>query len=147
MSRRTGSGPPAQAPCFARKLNRGENPAEKLENRFDVAGYLDYQGEIFAKRFNVETYNALSKAMDLFDLSDEEIKRISAEVFLIGISSDWLFPASDVRDLTEKMKNLGANAEYIEMISPDGHDAFLSDTTKMNEILKICLEIGNRTRI
>ena len=133
---------------FARKPNRnGENPAEKLENRFDVAGYLDYQGEIFKQRFNVETYNALSKAMDLFDLSDEEIKRISAEVFLVGISSDWLFPASDVRDLAEKMKNLGANAEYIEMISPDGHDAFLSDTAKMNEILRICLERGNRTRI
>jgi homoserine acetyltransferase len=30
--------------------------------------------------------------------------------------------------------NVGAN--YIEMISPDGHDAFLSDTAKMSEILR-----------
>jgi homoserine O-acetyltransferase len=122
---------------FARRRNRsGENPAAKMENRFDVAGYLDYQGEKFTRRFDAESYNALSKAMDLFDLSDDEIKRITARVSLVGISSDWLFPASDVENLSEKMKNLGVRAEYIEMISPDGHDAFLSDTRQMSEILK-----------
>lgn len=122
---------------FARRPNRsGENPAAKMENRFDVAGYLDYQGEKFTRRFDAESYNALSKAMDLFDLSDNEIKRITARVSLVGISSDWLFPASDVENLSEKMKNLGVRAEYIEMISPDGHDAFLSDTRQMSEILK-----------
>jgi homoserine O-acetyltransferase len=122
---------------FARRPNRGgENPAAKMENRFDIAGYLDYQGEKFVERFDAESYNALSKAMDLFDLSDEKIKRITAPVSLVGISSDWLFPASDVENLTEKMKKLGVRAEYVEMISPDGHDAFLSDTRQMNEILK-----------
>lgn len=122
---------------FARRPNRnGENPAAKMENRFDVAGYLDYQGEKFTRRFDAESYNALSKAMDLFDLSDNLIKRITARVSLVGISSDWLFPASDVENLSEKMKNLGVRAEYIEMISPDGHDAFLSDTRQMSEILK-----------
>ena len=106
-----------------------------MENRFDVAGYLDYQGEKFTRRFDAESYNALSKAMDLFDLSDAEIERITARVSLVGISSDWLFPASDVENLSEKMKNLGVRAEYIEMISPDGHDAFLSDTRQMSAIL------------
>jgi hypothetical protein len=36
---------------FARRPNRnGENPAAKMENRFDVAGYLDYQGEKFVQK-------------------------------------------------------------------------------------------------
>ena len=121
---------------FARQPNRnGENPTAKLDNRFDIAGYLDYQGEKFAKRFDAESYNVLSKAMDLFDLSDAEIERITARVSLVGISSDWLFPAPDVKDLTERMSKLGVRAEYVEMISPDGHDAFLSDTRRMSEIL------------
>ncbi len=122
---------------FARRPNRtGENPSTKLENRFDIAGYLDYQGEKFVKRFASGAYNALSKAMDLFDLTDTEIQKITAKVSLVGISSDWLFPASDVRDLAKRIKHQGIDTEYIEMISPDGHDAFLSDTVQMSEILR-----------
>ncbi len=122
---------------FARQPNRnGENPFAKLEDRFDIAGYLDYQGEKFVERFDVESYNVLSKAMDLFDLTDAEIQKITAKISLVGISSDWLFPATDVRDLAERMKSQGVNTDYIEMNSTDGHDAFLSDTAQMSKILR-----------
>ncbi len=121
---------------FSRRPNRsGENPRAAFEHRFDVAGYLDYQGETFKNRFDAETFKIISKAMDLFELSDEEIRRVKAETYLVGISSDWLFPSNDVRKLAERFNRNGAKAEFIEMVSPDGHDAFLSDTAKMNEIL------------
>jgi len=130
---------------FARKPNRnGENPFENVENRFDVAGYLDFQGEKLTERFDAKTYNLLSKAMDLFDLSNEEIGRIRAKISLVGISSDWLFPATDVFNLAEKMKRLGIDAEYFEIVSDDGHDAFLSDAAQTSEILrKILSAEGN----
>lgn len=122
---------------FSRKPNRnGENPRESFENRFDVAGYLDYQGEIFKNRFDAETFRIISKAMDLFELTDEEIEQIKAKTYLVGISSDWLFPASDIENLTKRLVNNGVNAEYVHLDSPDGHDAFLSDTAGMSEILK-----------
>lgn len=122
---------------FARKPDRkGENPRERFESRFDIAGYLDYQGEIFKNRFDAETFKIISKAMDLFELNDEETKQIKARSFLIGISSDWLFPAADVKELAIRLSAGGVNAEYIDFISPDGHDAFLSDTVKMGEILR-----------
>src|SRR5204863_7215736 len=36
---------------FARNIDRnGGNPYENLDERFDVEGYLDYQGSIFAAR-------------------------------------------------------------------------------------------------
>ncbi|MEZ5425057.1 MAG: alpha/beta fold hydrolase [Pyrinomonadaceae bacterium] len=122
---------------FARRPNRnGEMPHEEAESRFDVAGYLDHQGEIFEKRFEPESYRLITKMMDLFELSDEKIRQIRARTFFIGISTDWLFPARDVRALAEKFESEGVETEYIELISPDGHDAFLSDTEKMNEILR-----------
>ncbi len=122
---------------FARQLNRnGENPFAKLENRFDIAGYLDYQGDKFVKRFDADAYNTLSKAMDLFDLTETEIQKITARVSLVGISSDWLFPATDVWHLAQRMKSQDIDAHYIEMTSPDGHDAFLSDTGQMSKILR-----------
>jgi homoserine O-acetyltransferase/O-succinyltransferase len=122
---------------FARKPNRnGENPRKSFEHRYDVAGYLDYQSEIFKNRFDAETFKIISKAMDLFELSDEEIRAIKAKVSLVGISSDWLFPAADVKKLAERLSANSIKNEYVDFISDDGHDAFLSDTAKMNEILK-----------
>ncbi len=122
---------------FARKPNRnGENPHLDYEHRFDIAGYLDYQGEIFQQRFDTESYKLITKIMDLFELSDEEIQTIKAKTYLIGISSDWLFPSKDVKTLAEIFQKNGVNIEFIELISDDGHDAFLSDTEKTNEILR-----------
>ncbi len=129
---------------FARKPNRnGENPRLDYDKRFDIAGYLDYQGEIFEKRFDAESYKLISKLMDLFDLSDAEIQKIKAETFLIGISSDWLFPSKDVKNLAERFTANGVNTEFVELVSNDGHDAFLSDTEKMNEILREIFNEGN----
>lgn len=122
---------------FARKHNRnGENPSTNYESRFDVAGYLDYQGEVFETRFDPDSYKLITKVMDLFELSDEEIKQIKAEVSLIGISSDWLFPVKDVKKLNQRLKSKGIKSKFLELESNNGHDAFLSDTVKMNEILR-----------
>ena len=132
---------------FGRKPNRnGENPGENYNSRFDVAGYLDYQGEIFTKRFNADSYRIITKAMDLFDLTDAEISRITAKVSLIGISSDWLFPISDVENLAERFELNGVETDFIKFNSIDGHDAFLSDTTQMSEILADILPPTSHSR-
>ena len=122
---------------FSRRHNRnGENPRERFENRFDIAGYLDYQGEKFIERFDKETHKIITKAMDLFELNETEIAQITATNYLIGISSDWLFPALDVKKFADRCVFNGVNAEFIEFISPDGHDAFLSDSAQMIKILR-----------
>ncbi|MEK7724735.1 MAG: alpha/beta fold hydrolase, partial [Acidobacteriota bacterium] len=122
---------------FGRKPNRnGENPKKHHKNRFDIAGYLDYQGEIFRNRFELESYRIITKAMDLFDLTDEQIQQISAKTHLVGISSDWLFPSKDVLDLAKRFRRNGVDTTFTELISEDGHDAFLSDTGKMSNVLR-----------
>ncbi len=55
---------------YARKPNRnGEDPLRSLHERFDVAGYLDYQGEKFVQRFDANSYLVITKLMDTFDLA------------------------------------------------------------------------------
>ncbi|MEP6944335.1 MAG: alpha/beta fold hydrolase [Acidobacteriota bacterium] len=122
---------------FGRKPNRnGEDPGKRRRDRFDIGGYLDHQGDRFRDRFELESYDLITKAMDLFDLTDDDIRRISAKVSLVGISSDWLFPASDVRILKERLASYGVDAEYHEIISDDGHDAFLSDVEETSSVLR-----------
>ncbi len=121
---------------FGRKPNRnGENPKANRNDRFDIGGYLDHQGDAFRERFEIESYDLISKAMDLFDLTDEDINSIDAKVALVGISSDWLFPATDVRRLTRRFQQNGVDAAYFEIESDDGHDAFLSDPAEMSRVL------------
>src|SRR3974377_2501900 len=114
------------AVCFcrarcARKPNRnGEDPLQSMHHRFDVAGYLDYQGEKFVQRFDANSYLVISKLMDTFDLAHgyaseaEALKRIQAHISLVGITSDWLFPPEDVCALAERIQAEGAPCEYPE---------------------------------
>jgi homoserine O-acetyltransferase/O-succinyltransferase len=132
---------------FARRPDRsGEDPQTSLDGRYDVAGYLDYQGEIFTPRFDANSYLVLSKAMDTFDPartygSDSAAwRRIRAALLLVGISSDWLFPPGHVKSLAERARALGVNATYAELESSHGHDGFLADAEALAHLVELHLE-------
>jgi homoserine O-acetyltransferase len=56
-------------------------------------------------------------------------------MLFVGISSDWLFPASEVRETTGKVRKAGAEARYEEIESPSGHDAFLKDWDQLRAVV------------
>ena len=121
---------------FARKPDRSGDP-----DRFDVAGYLDYQGEKFVERFDADAYVALTRTMDSFDPTrgfqspEAAYSRIKAEVTLVGISSDWLFPPQEIAALAETIAKAGVSCDYRELLSSHGHDAFLAEPDDLAELL------------
>lgn len=126
---------------FERKPDRsGEDP--RSGGRFDVAGYLDHQGEKFIERFDANTYLAITRIMDLFDpvrrygSAAEAWGRIEAEVKLVGISSDWLFPPAEIVAMAEAMRAAGVRCEYRELVSDHGHDAFLAEPELLTAVMK-----------
>ncbi len=112
-----------------------------IGGRFDVESYLYYQGASLARRFDANSYLYLSRAMDLFDISEDypsleaALSRIQGKALFVGIRSDFLFPAAQVRWLAEKLKVAGGDATYVELDSPHGHDAFLKEWGQMAEAL------------
>ncbi len=121
-----------------RRANRtGPAPWESDAGRFDIAGYLDHQGEVFLDRFDPDSYGIITHAMDLFDPARDygsaalAFERITARVLLVGINSDWLFPAAHVRALNAQLRNAGVESEYHELHSDHGHDAFLAEPEKL----------------
>jgi homoserine O-acetyltransferase/O-succinyltransferase len=120
---------PAVAPTFSPIL--GE--------RFDIENYLYYQGNQLAQRFDANSYLYISRAMDLYDVSDgyasleDALRRIRSQILLVGIRSDFLFPAAHMRWLAERIQSLGGNARYVELTSPHGHDAFLKEWSQLTE--------------
>jgi homoserine O-acetyltransferase len=120
-----------------RKPDRGGDDPWKDEGlpggRFDVSGYLDHQGEKFNSRFDANSYLAVARMMDLFDPARayaspaEAWRRIQARLTLVGISSDWLFPVSEVSALAAAIQASGIHCEYCELVSSHGHDSFLAE--------------------
>jgi homoserine O-acetyltransferase len=135
---------------YGRNPNRnGEDPwgldgqgGGLVGGRFDIAGYLDHQGQRFIERFDANSYLALLRTMDTWDpmrgysSAEEAFGRIRARLSFIGISSDWLFPAPAVRRLADAVRAAGVQADYREMISDHGHDAFLAEQAELVRLLQ-----------
>ncbi len=135
---------------FGRNPNReGEDPwclNEKggglTGGRFNIAGYLDYQGQRFIERFDANAYLAILRTMDTWDplrgfsSAQEAFGRIRARLSFIGISSDWLFPEAMVREFANAVRAAGAEADYREMVSDHGHDAFLAEQAALVKLLQ-----------
>jgi homoserine O-acetyltransferase len=135
---------------FGRNPNRnGEDPwglddlgGGLIGGRFDVAGYLDHQGQRFIDRFDANAYLAILRTMDTWDplhghsSPTEAFRGIRARLSFVGISSDWLFPPEQVRQFAYTIGAAGVPADYREMVSAHGHDAFLAEQAELVRLLQ-----------
>jgi homoserine O-acetyltransferase len=130
----------------------GREPVEPLAGRFEmwqrfqVERYLDYHGAKLARRFDANSYLLLTKAMDLHDLGRgrggeaNALRRITAPVLSVGITSDILYPPHQQRELADGIDDVGGRATYVEIDSPHGHDAFLIEFEQVAAALLPFLE-------
>jgi homoserine O-acetyltransferase len=63
------------------------------------------------------------------------VRRIEAPVLAMGVSSDILYPAYQSREIVDHVVAAGGDAEYVELDSPHGHDAFLLEFDQVGEAL------------
>src|SRR6185437_3988488 len=102
------------------------------------SSYQNYQGEKLVNRFSSHSYWYLTKAMDSHNVGrgrgnvEKTLKEIKNNILVIGISSDILFPVSEQKYLVEHMPH----AVYEEIDSFYGHDGFLIETEKIEELVR-----------
>jgi homoserine O-acetyltransferase/O-succinyltransferase len=130
---------PGQWERFGRRPAGRPALFREFGGRFEIESYLHYQGRDLVGRFDANSYLYLSRAMDLYDVAGgydsdtEALSRVSADLLFVGITSDWLFPASEVKETAEKARRAGADARYAEIDTLSGHDAFLKDWAELGE--------------
>jgi homoserine O-acetyltransferase len=139
---------------FGRRLREKEVPAFDLTFDFEVESYLHYQGELFTRRFDANTYLYITKALDYFDLTDG--RGVLVETFrdlpddmrflVIAFSSDWLYPAYQSKEIVKALKGNGLDCSYLEMRSSHGHDAFLLENLDLTRMIWHFLESTARLR-
>jgi homoserine O-acetyltransferase/O-succinyltransferase len=130
----TGSNPDGEDPW-------GPNGCGLIGGRFDIAGYLDYQGKRFIDRFDANTYLAILRTMETWDplrgqSPVQAFGGVRAQLSFVGISSDWLFPHDAVRQFAQTVRSAGVEADYREMASTHGHDAFLAEQAELVRLLQ-----------
>jgi homoserine O-acetyltransferase/O-succinyltransferase len=122
---------------FANRPDRaGGDPANRLDDRFDVEGYLAYQGVRFAARMDANTYRTLTRAMDLFDLRGAERPAGSTQLTFVGITGDQLFFPAHIRAVAERWAAAGWRSAFRELASSHGHDAFLAEAGALGSLLR-----------
>ena len=132
---------------FGRSLQAREQPAYTLaEPEFAVESYLAYQGQKFVERFDANSYLYITKAIDYFDIGADygslraALAHASASFLVVSFSSDWLYPAEQMVEMVEELWGLGRRVEYTHIEAPFGHDSFLVEVDRMEEVVGGYLE-------
>ena len=105
---------------------------------FKVESYLKHQENKFIERFNPLSYYLLSQTLDTHSIARDRgtsfaivLNQILAKSLIIGIESDMLCPIQDQLFMHKHIKN--STFECIESVY--GHDGFLVESQKINEII------------
>ena len=120
---------------FGREQATAEPPHEHpFGIDFEVESYLEAHANRFIGAFDANCYLYLSRAMDLFDAADHggTLERALSQVELeqalvIGVESDFLFPAHQQADLATALAPHVKDVDFKRLSSIQGHDSFLVD--------------------
>lgn len=114
-------------------FGKTQQDVDQRWDSFCASSYQRYQGEKLRKRFSLESYYYLSKAMDShhigrhFGSVEAALRRIRSRTLAIGIDTDILFPPHEQEFLAENI----VNSEFVKIHSDYGHDGFLIEADQI----------------
>ncbi|HEY5647817.1 MAG TPA: homoserine O-acetyltransferase [Pseudomonadales bacterium] len=112
---------------------------------FEVESYLEAHANKFIGTFDPNCYLYLSRAMDLFDITDhggslhEGLSRVRLDrAMIIGVETDFLFPVEQQEELAVGLKEFVPDVAFRRMDSRQGHDSFLVDMDRFRPAIASC---------
>ena len=132
---------------FNRDYQTGEDPYAwqdgKRTGRFALESYLEHHADKLARRFDANTYIALTNAMTLFDLgrgrdgTAAALSAITAPLTVVGINSDRLFPVHQQQHIVEHAPGAG-DLHIVDSLV--GHDGFLVEDEQVARYVAVALD-------
>ena len=114
-----------------------------------MESYLRHQGLSFVERFDANSYLYITRAMDYYDIADDHGGSLAsaftasrARFCLVSFDTDWLYPTAESRIIVHALNASGAQASFVELSSPFGHDAFLLECPELNRVVDGFLKGG-----
>ena len=113
--------------------------------RYAVESYLDHQAEKLSRRFDANTYIALTEAMISHDIGRERggvaaaLESIKIPVVVVSIDTDRLFPGRLQAEIVEFTPTA---APLVTISSPFGHDGFLVEVESVGNVIRTALDLA-----
>jgi homoserine O-acetyltransferase/O-succinyltransferase len=126
---------------FGRRLQERSDFSFNFESDFEVESYLHHQGAKFVRRFDANSVLYITKAADYFDLTGNGEAAMSGlaeadiRFLVISFSSDWLYPTYQSKELVRALKRGGMDVSFCEIKADCGHDAFLIENERLQEMV------------
>lgn len=131
---------------FGRQEQAGEDPYAFIDGRrsgrFAMESYLSHHADKLARRFDANTYIALTNAMTLFDLgrgrggAEAALAAITAPLTVVGINSDRLFPVHQQQHIAAHAPGAG-DLHIVDSLV--GHDGFLVEDEQVARYVDLAL--------
>ena len=124
------------APAYNATQQDRDNPADAAFER-RAHTYQQHQGEKLRRRFNAFSYYRMTEAVDSHNIGRgrgsvaDALRQIKARTLVVAISSDILFPV----EAHIPMRQYIPDVEYHLIESSFGHDGFLVEHEKLNNII------------
>jgi homoserine O-acetyltransferase len=122
--------------------NKTQSDDTDKTDHFRVQSYQRYQGEKLVKRFNAFSYWTLSKAMDSHNIGRNRggipaaLSKIRAKTTILGIETDILFPLEEQQFLYRHIPNARLDVIHSDL----GHDGFLTESSKVTQVIRNVME-------
>ena len=116
---------------FGRDAQAGEDPADG--GRYAVESYLDHHADKLVRRFDANSYLALTASMNHHDVgrgrggTAAALAGAAPGALVVGIDSDRLYPVARQEELAAGLPD----ARLVVLSSLLGHDGFLVETSQM----------------
>jgi homoserine O-acetyltransferase len=95
---------------------------------FEVTSYLGYQGQKLVNRYDANSYLVLTRAMDEFGLTSQQMRDLArTPVWMLGMESDLLYLPQEISEHARILEAHGVSVELKWLSGPWGHDTFLVD--------------------
>ena len=127
---------------FGRKI-KNKKYLYNFSTEFEIESYLNYQGDKFANEFDANTYIRMTKALDYYDPTkknrkklSEVFKKIKSKFLVISFTSDWRFSPNRSKEMVKGLLANDIEVSYAEITAASGHDAFLMSDDHYHEIIK-----------
>ena len=126
---------------FGAEPQEGHDPLgafRRPNQRFAVNNYLEHQGNKLVERFDAGAYVTLTEALNRHDVSrgrgvlNKALASSTVPTWVAGVDTDILYPYHQQEHLS---RNLGNVIGMTKIVSPVGHDAFLTETRQLANLL------------
>ena len=119
---------------------RFKNEIDKEKNIRKSEDWLKYHGRALYNRFDIRAYRLMNHLLMNIGADETQFEKILAEIHLISVDSDLFFPAFEIKNCYQNLKQKKENVFYHEIKSIHGHDAFLMEYEQLESILRKIIE-------